>query len=29
MTPDGPLNLSSAIPRTADEVEAWVARRAS
>ena len=26
MTADGPVNLSSAIPRTADEVEAWVAR---
>ena len=26
MTTDGPVNLSSAIPRTADEVEAWVAR---
>lgn len=26
MTPDGPENLSVAIPRTADEVEAWVAR---
>ncbi len=26
MTSDGPVNLSSAIPRTADEVEAWVAR---
>jgi Xaa-Pro aminopeptidase len=26
MTQDGPVNLSSAIPRTADEVEAWVAR---
>jgi Xaa-Pro aminopeptidase len=26
MTPEGPLNMSSAIPRTADEVEAWVAR---
>jgi Xaa-Pro aminopeptidase len=26
MTPDGPVNLSSAIPRTADEVEAWVDR---
>ena len=26
MTPDGPVNLSFAIPRTADEVEAWVSR---
>jgi Xaa-Pro aminopeptidase len=26
MTQDGPVNLSSAIPRTADEVEAWIAR---
>ena len=26
MTEDGPVNLSAAIPRTADEVEAWVAR---
>ncbi|MET0813272.1 MAG: M24 family metallopeptidase, partial [Microbacterium sp.] len=26
MTADGPVNLSSAIPRTADEVEAWVTR---
>ena len=26
MTADGPVNLSAAIPRTADEVEAWVAR---
>ncbi len=26
MTADGPVNLSSAIPRTADEVEAWVDR---
>lgn len=26
MTPDGPVNLSAAIPRTADEVEAWIAR---
>jgi Xaa-Pro aminopeptidase len=25
MTEDGPVNLSSAIPRTADEVEAWIA----
>jgi Xaa-Pro aminopeptidase len=25
MTPDGPVNLSAAIPRTADEVEAWIA----
>lgn len=28
MTADGPVNLSAAIPRTADEVEAWVAGRA-
>ncbi|MFT4137242.1 aminopeptidase P family protein [Microbacterium sp.] len=27
MTADGPVNLSAAIPRTADEVEAWIARR--
>ena len=26
MTADGPVNLSAAIPRTADEVEAWVQR---
>lgn len=26
MTADGPVNLSAAIPRTADEVEAWMAR---
>lgn len=26
LTADGPVNLSAAIPRTADEVEAWVAR---
>jgi Xaa-Pro aminopeptidase len=26
MTEDGPVNLSAAIPRTADEVEAWIAR---
>ncbi|GAA3211499.1 aminopeptidase P family protein [Microbacterium terregens] len=26
LTPDGPVNLSAAIPRTADDVEAWVAR---
>lgn len=25
MTPDGPENLSAGIPRTADEVEAWIA----
>ena len=25
MTADGPVNLSAAIPRTADEVEAWIA----
>jgi len=29
MTEGGPVNLSSAIPRTADEVEAWVARLTS
>jgi Xaa-Pro aminopeptidase len=29
LTPDGPVNLSAAIPRTADEVEAWVARLSS
>lgn len=29
MTPDGPVNLSAAIPRTADEVETWVARLSS
>ncbi|MEZ3159731.1 aminopeptidase P family protein [Microbacterium sp. BWT-B31] len=28
MTADGPVNLSAAIPRTADEVEDWVARLA-
>ncbi|WP_136057186.1 aminopeptidase P family protein [Microbacterium sp. K24] len=26
MTDDGPVNLSADIPRTADEVEAWIAR---
>ena len=26
MTQDGPINLSADIPRTADEVEAWIAR---
>ena len=26
LTEDGPVNLSAAIPRTADEIEAWVAR---
>ena len=26
MTDDGPVNLSAGIPRTADEVEAWMAR---
>ncbi|MEX0159127.1 MULTISPECIES: aminopeptidase P family protein [unclassified Microbacterium] len=26
MTQDGPVNLSADIPRTADEVEAWIAR---
>jgi Xaa-Pro aminopeptidase len=25
MTADGAVNLSAAIPRTADEVEAWIA----
>ena len=29
MTEGGPVNLSSGIPRTADEVEAWVARLTS
>ena len=29
MTSDGPENLSASIPRTADEVEAWVARHSS
>lgn len=29
MTESGPVNLSAAIPRTADEVEAWVARLTS
>ncbi|MCR2814247.1 aminopeptidase P family protein [Microbacterium jiangjiandongii] len=28
MTEDGPVNLSAGIPRTADEVEAWIARAA-
>ena len=28
MTADGPVNLSASIPRTADEVEAWIARLA-
>ncbi|MGB4779911.1 aminopeptidase P family protein [Microbacterium sp.] len=28
MTEDGPVNLSVAIPRTADDVEAWIARLA-
>ncbi|WCM56319.1 aminopeptidase P family protein [Microbacterium sp. EF45047] len=28
MTADGPVNLSADIPRTADEVEAWMARAA-
>ncbi|UWF78142.1 aminopeptidase P family protein [Microbacterium neungamense] len=28
MTADGPVNLSAGIPRTADEVEAWMARAA-
>lgn len=26
MTADGPVNLSASIPRTADEVEAWISR---
>ncbi|MGX5772991.1 aminopeptidase P family protein [Microbacterium trichothecenolyticum] len=26
MTAEGPVNLSAAIPRTADEIEAWIAR---
>jgi len=26
LTADGPVNLSAAIPRTADDVEAWIAR---
>jgi Xaa-Pro aminopeptidase len=26
MTEDGPVNLSAGIPRTADDVEAWMAR---
>lgn len=29
MTESGPVNLSADIPRTADEVEAWIARSAS
>jgi Xaa-Pro aminopeptidase len=29
MTVDGPVNLSADIPRTADEVEAWIARLSS
>ncbi|WP_426320199.1 aminopeptidase P family protein [Microbacterium sp. E-13] len=29
MTAEGPVNLSAAIPRTADEVEAWIARGGS
>ncbi len=28
MTTDGPVNLSADIPRTADEVEEWIARKA-
>ena len=28
MTVEGPVNLSAGIPRTADEVEAWIARLA-
>jgi Xaa-Pro aminopeptidase len=27
MTDDGPVSLSAAIPRTADEIEAWVQSR--
>ena len=26
MTEDGPVNMSAAIPRTADEIEAWMAK---
>ena len=26
MTADGPVNLSAGIPRTADDVEAWIRR---
>jgi Xaa-Pro aminopeptidase len=29
MTADGPVNLSAGIPRTADEVEAWIARQSA
>ncbi|MCW3494092.1 aminopeptidase P family protein [Microbacterium sp. SSM24] len=29
MTADGPVNLSAGIPRTADEVEAWIARHSA
>ncbi|WP_060916035.1 aminopeptidase P family protein [Microbacterium oleivorans] len=29
MTEDGPVNLSADIPRTADEIEAWIARARS
>ncbi|HEX5858549.1 MAG TPA: M24 family metallopeptidase, partial [Microbacterium sp.] len=29
MTADGPVNLSAGIPRTADEVEAWMLRLGS
>jgi Xaa-Pro aminopeptidase len=29
MTADGPVNLSADIPRTADEVEAWIARQSA
>ena len=28
MTTDGPVNLSAQLPRSADEVEAWMARAA-
>ncbi|MDE2410052.1 MAG: M24 family metallopeptidase, partial [Actinomycetales bacterium] len=28
MTADGPVNLSAQLPRSADEVEAWMARAA-
>ncbi len=29
MTADGPVNLSAGIPRTADEVEAWIATQSA
>jgi Xaa-Pro aminopeptidase len=29
LTEDGPVNLSAAIPRTADEIEAWISRSRS